>query len=651
MYDLMADCPPADEHIVSVHVFMALSHKYISYSLPPDTKLWVMCDNEEQLYPGRIASDHHFPWDSHSSRRKFRREYPDEIGAYVPIRWDRQGGYSIVPLKHCVLAKDEEYDGIKPTLQTYHDRDTLPGERLDRIHPIASPREALLRSFHSRNRTLCSAEELFGTSLLSCYWPNESRWLPAQAATLDEGDLDLLASQVHYKEEGEYCMIRWDCDDTLTCLPKRFIRTRQDSLLQLPRDSAVFQSSRTQLTPMASGNHTTNQEVVRKHKEITNLATARFSPETPTLQTESHPVKSEEKGQEHDVFDTGSQRHSRRWGQGKTFPYKLYHILEEAESEGKLDVISFFPHGLGFAINNRAKFIEEFMPRYFKSRVFSSFEQQLIRHGFEKIKEGKEKGGYRHKFFSKGRKDLLNKIVRKRRRPQHRQLPLPCIDPIPRTPSPDPALIVGSAIRTDLEQLPGGLDSPLRPQFFSGIPLPAAASGVETNVGMPISNMPTHFASSPQVSTESFTPQHFPGVYPSIVSPFNHESRVEDAVPIFMSGFPGVHSNMVSPFTSLESQVKDTVSQLRYQRQLEEELAMASLYNHQVTAESFTPHYIPGLQSNMVSFFNHESQVEDRLTQFRYQRQLEEERAMASLYQRQFEEGLIQLEMQRRMDL
>lgn len=98
----------------------------------------------------------------------------------------------------------------------------------------------------------------------------------------------------------------------------------------------------------------------------------------------------------------------------ETFPQKLYRMIEEADKEESQEVVSFFPHGRAFSIHKPRKFIADFMPRYFSTSRMSSFQRQLNLYGFRRITEGRDKGGYFHEFFLKGRKGLCKKIKRKK---------------------------------------------------------------------------------------------------------------------------------------------------------------------------------------------------------------------------------------------
>ena len=85
-----------------------------------------------------------------------------------------------------------------------------------------------------------------------------------------------------------------------------------------------------------------------------------------------------------------------------------------AESEGHESIISFFSHGRAFAIHDHQRFVKEIMPRYFLNMgKIASFQRQLNLYGFKRITDGPDTGGYWHRKFVRGRRDLVVKLKRK----------------------------------------------------------------------------------------------------------------------------------------------------------------------------------------------------------------------------------------------
>jgi hypothetical protein len=85
------------------------------------------------------------------------------------------------------------------------------------------------------------------------------------------------------------------------------------------------------------------------------------------------------------------------------FPWKLHEMLDNADVEGFSDIVSWLPGSTNsFKVHQRGVFVEGIMPRYFKKIQFKSFRRQINMWGFERIKGGAGKGGYRHSNFIRG---------------------------------------------------------------------------------------------------------------------------------------------------------------------------------------------------------------------------------------------------------
>lgn len=94
------------------------------------------------------------------------------------------------------------------------------------------------------------------------------------------------------------------------------------------------------------------------------------------------------------------------------FPQKLYSLLSLNPDPS---IISWQPHGRSFVVHQPEKFIQKIMPAHFKTQTkMTSFLRQLNLYGFTRILKGRDKGGYYHEMFLKGRKDLCAAIPRLR---------------------------------------------------------------------------------------------------------------------------------------------------------------------------------------------------------------------------------------------
>ena len=98
------------------------------------------------------------------------------------------------------------------------------------------------------------------------------------------------------------------------------------------------------------------------------------------------------------------------------FPLKMYKILEDADTDGFQDVISFLPSGKGFMVWRPERFVKEVMPTYFKTCRLSSFYRQLNLYGFKRTASGADYGAYYNEAFIRGQPGQLWRLKRKKQR-------------------------------------------------------------------------------------------------------------------------------------------------------------------------------------------------------------------------------------------
>ena len=70
------------------------------------------------------------------------------------------------------------------------------------------------------------------------------------------------------------------------------------------------------------------------------------------------------------------------------FPYRLHHMLEDAEKHGKQDIVSWMPFGRSFKVHKPERFVKEVASVYFNLKQYKSFKRQLHNYGFTKIESG-----------------------------------------------------------------------------------------------------------------------------------------------------------------------------------------------------------------------------------------------------------------------
>jgi HSF-type DNA-binding len=76
------------------------------------------------------------------------------------------------------------------------------------------------------------------------------------------------------------------------------------------------------------------------------------------------------------------------------FPFKLHHILSEAERLGFVHIIGWTPAGDGFRVYEPKSFARTIMPKYFGMSHYKSFQRQLSLYSFKRATEGVNRGKY-----------------------------------------------------------------------------------------------------------------------------------------------------------------------------------------------------------------------------------------------------------------
>jgi hypothetical protein len=94
------------------------------------------------------------------------------------------------------------------------------------------------------------------------------------------------------------------------------------------------------------------------------------------------------------------------------FPWKLHRILDDAESKGYSDIVSWVPSENGFKVHKTKDFDEEIMPKYFDKTKYKSFQRQLNMWGFDRVGSGTFKGAYLHPYFIRGKPEQCHFMER-----------------------------------------------------------------------------------------------------------------------------------------------------------------------------------------------------------------------------------------------
>ena len=97
-----------------------------------------------------------------------------------------------------------------------------------------------------------------------------------------------------------------------------------------------------------------------------------------------------------------------------SFPFRLYHMLEEAPKDGYEDVICWMPEGDGFVVHDRDKFVDRVMKTFFTHTKWKSFLRQLNLYSFERLsRRGPGRVScYAHPFLIRGELEKCKHIQR-----------------------------------------------------------------------------------------------------------------------------------------------------------------------------------------------------------------------------------------------
>jgi len=102
-----------------------------------------------------------------------------------------------------------------------------------------------------------------------------------------------------------------------------------------------------------------------------------------------------------------------RGGSEVRFPKTLHRMLQDAEENNFDDIVGWRPHGRAFMVHDKARFVKEVLPRYFKQSKYTSFTRQLVTYGFQRIKrKGPDKRSYYHSMCLRNEKELCSKITK-----------------------------------------------------------------------------------------------------------------------------------------------------------------------------------------------------------------------------------------------
>jgi len=99
-------------------------------------------------------------------------------------------------------------------------------------------------------------------------------------------------------------------------------------------------------------------------------------------------------------------------GVPQQFARRLYEMLQSeaklaSESPEKIALISWSESGIAFRILDVDGFTSVVLPKYFRTKKFSSFQRNLNLYGFTKVRRGPDTDMYAHQSFIRGKPELL----------------------------------------------------------------------------------------------------------------------------------------------------------------------------------------------------------------------------------------------------
>lgn len=95
-----------------------------------------------------------------------------------------------------------------------------------------------------------------------------------------------------------------------------------------------------------------------------------------------------------------------------SLPMALHNLLDKAVEENKEHIVSWVENGTAFKIHDRDAFINDMLPRFFKTTTFKSFQRSLNLWNFHLVRKGADKGYISHPKFRRGQRAMCQEIQR-----------------------------------------------------------------------------------------------------------------------------------------------------------------------------------------------------------------------------------------------
>lgn len=94
------------------------------------------------------------------------------------------------------------------------------------------------------------------------------------------------------------------------------------------------------------------------------------------------------------------------------FPSKLHLMLENAERDNYVHIVSWVKDGTAFKVHNHKEFVHRVMPVYFDQSMYESFRRQLNLYHFSRCSRGQDRGVISHPLLRAGARHLCSGIKR-----------------------------------------------------------------------------------------------------------------------------------------------------------------------------------------------------------------------------------------------
>jgi len=117
---------------------------------------------------------------------------------------------------------------------------------------------------------------------------------------------------------------------------------------------------------------------------------------------------------DHSDDEDAKKRRGPRGGVAVPFPEKLHMMLSSVERDGHSHIVSWQCHGRCFVVHKPKDFVAIVMPTYFRQTKLTSFQRQLNLYGFCRLTSGRDRGGYYHELFLRGKPFLCKRMMRTR---------------------------------------------------------------------------------------------------------------------------------------------------------------------------------------------------------------------------------------------